>query len=127
MRGWSWARWASISMAIVILTGAFGAHGLKEILGDKELEWWRTAVRYQAWHSLGLFVVHFLSAGAPGRLLRAAGILFLVGIILFSGSLYAMSLTEIRVLGAVTPIGGLSWTVGWILLAVASTRSDVQS
>lgn len=127
MMGWTWARWGALSMAMVILTGAFGAHGLKNRLGPQALDWWGTAVQYQAWHSLGLFAVHFLERVKSGRHVRFAGILFMIGIVLFSGSLYVMSLTELRILGAVTPIGGLSWVVGWIFLAVASSRPDVQS
>ncbi len=127
MMGWTWARWGAVSMAMVILTGAFGAHGLKSRLEPEAIEWWKTAVQYQAWHSLGLFAVHFMARPTPNRPLQLSGFLFLLGIVLFSGSLYVMSLTQFRVLGAVTPIGGLSWVVGWILLAVASTRQDVQS
>ena len=114
-------------MALVILIGAFGAHGLKHSLDEQALGWWRTAVRYQAWHALGLFVVHFMARHDSRRLIHIVGVLFLVGTVLFSGSLYVMSLTQIRALGAVTPLGGLSWAAGWILLAVASRRPDVQS
>ena len=122
------SRWGASSLALVIVLGAFGAHGLKERLDPQAMDWWLTAVRYHAWHSLGLFAVQLSSRHTVRpRVLGVAGVLFLVGILLFSGSLYTMSLTGVKGLGAITPIGGLAWIVAWISLAVASSPAPMQS
>jgi uncharacterized membrane protein YgdD (TMEM256/DUF423 family) len=115
-------------MALVIVLGAFGAHGLKERLDPQAMDWWLTAVRYHAWHSLALFAVELSSRHTDRpRAIRVAGVLFLVGVLLFSGSLYTMSLTGLKGLGAITPVGGLAWIAGWISLAVASRPAPMQS
>jgi uncharacterized membrane protein YgdD (TMEM256/DUF423 family) len=113
---------ASLGFLAVAL-GAFGAHGLKARLGAladgaDRLEWWKTAAQYHLAHALALA----LAAGLFGdsRWGRAACVAFSLGIVLFSGSLYTMTLTGIRVLGAVTPFGGLAMMVGWALLGVAA-------
>ena len=103
-----------------VLIGAFGAHALNATLvANGRLDTFETGVRYQMYHALAILIVA-AAIGQLGsvRLLNAAGWSFTVGILLFSGSLYALSLSEIRVLGAVTPIGGLLFLLGWICLAV---------
>jgi uncharacterized membrane protein YgdD (TMEM256/DUF423 family) len=105
---------------MAVALGAFGAHGLKSRftgLADatQRLEWWQTAAHYQL--ALALAVAAFLAQQGAARV---AGVAFTLGIALFSGSLYAMTLTGIRVLGAVTPLGGLSLLVGWTAVVVGA-------
>ncbi len=111
----------SLNGLLAVGLGAFGAHGLKSRVSAELLAVWQTAVQYHLAHALGLLaigiLVHLLPAGA---LVRAAGWAFLIGIVLFSGSLYAMVLTGIRPLGAVTPFGGVAFLVGWGVLAAAA-------
>ena len=99
--------------------GAFGAHGLKARLTADMLAVWHTAVQYHAWHALGLLAVGLGGAHYDNAWMRAAGWLLLSGIALFSGSLYALALGAPRVLGAVTPAGGLAFILGWLAFAVA--------
>jgi len=109
----------SLLAGLSVALGAFGAHGLKSRLSSERLANFETGSRYQMYHSLAL-----LATGLVGSLwtanawILAAGILFLVGIILFSGSLYFLSLTDRRWLGAITPFGGLAWIAGWLCLAI---------
>ncbi|HZF96499.1 MAG TPA: DUF423 domain-containing protein [Allosphingosinicella sp.] len=100
-----------------VALGAFGAHGLKAMLGPVELGWWQTAVQYQMWHALAL-----VALGLSPFPARAAGWLFSAGILLFSGSLYLMALTGLRALGMVTPAGGLLLILGWAALGVAAVK-----
>jgi uncharacterized membrane protein YgdD (TMEM256/DUF423 family) len=97
--------------------GAFGAHALKQRLPEDLLAVFETAVRYQMYHALGLLAVAFAMNRWPGGNFQVAGWLLLFGIILFSGSLYALCLTGIRILGAITPFGGLCFLAGWAVLA----------
>ncbi|WP_293393452.1 DUF423 domain-containing protein [Nevskia sp.] len=103
--------------------GAFGAHALKARLTPDLLAIYRTAVEYQFWHALALMAVGLLAMSRPGPLLSASGWCFAFGILLFSGSLYALALSGVRVLGAITPIGGLLFLVGWVLLSVHAART----
>jgi uncharacterized membrane protein YgdD (TMEM256/DUF423 family) len=112
---------------LAVALGAFGAHGLKRSLaavadGAERLDWWRTASSYHLAHALALGLVALLVARSAGAALSVAGFAFLVGIALFSGSLYAMVLTGVRGLGAVTPFGGLAFLVGWAALGWAAIR-----
>ncbi|MCB9529958.1 MAG: DUF423 domain-containing protein [Myxococcales bacterium] len=117
----NWAATGAIAMAVAVAAGAFGAHGLRERLTPDALGWWQTAAQYHVYHALGLFAVAWAAgAGARPRPVFVAGVALLVGIVLFSGSLYAMALTGKRGLGVITPIGGLAWITGWIALAVAT-------
>ena len=100
-----------------VAAGAFGAHGLKQPLPTDLLLVFETAVRYQIYHAFGLIAVAFALDRWPGGNFHWAGGLLLAGIILFSGSLYALCLTGIRMLGAITPFGGLCFLAGWALLA----------
>lgn len=124
----SWATTGAIAMALAVATGAFGAHGLKDRLDPQALGWWQTAAQYHVYHALGLFAVAWAaSIGAGGRAIAIAGFGMIVGLVLFSGSLYTMALTGQRWLGAVTPLGGTAWIVAWIALAVATRGRSVAS
>ena len=105
-----------------VALGAFGAHGLRTRLSAEMLTVFETGVRYQMYHALAILIVALAAARLDGWLIRAAGWLFTVGIVLFSGSLYALALSGVTVLGAVTPIGGLAFLAAWACLAVAALR-----
>lgn len=107
----------ALNMFIAIACGAFGAHALKKILSADMLAIWHTAVQYQMAHALGLLLIVTLTPRLlPTTRLSKIGITFLFGIIVFSGSLYVLALTGIRWLGAITPIGGVAFLLGWGLL-----------
>ena len=110
--GYLGAALAGLSVA----AGAFGAHSLKEIISVDMLVVFETAVRYQMYHALALLVVG-MRQHVPVRGLGAAGWCFVAGIVLFSGSLYVVALTSIRWVGAITPLGGIAFLVGWTTLA----------
>jgi uncharacterized membrane protein YgdD (TMEM256/DUF423 family) len=116
---------AGILGGTAVAAGAFATHALRGSLSQRALELFETAARYQMIHALalGLVAMLLIQAGiqtvAP---LTAAGVAFLVGILIFSGSLYGLSLTEIRILGAITPLGGAAFLVGWFALAWAGWR-----
>lgn len=113
-----------ISAAVGVAAGAFGAHGLKNLLIPEMLAIYETAVRYQMYHAFGLIVVGFVEAQFRNAKIRLAGWSFVAGTILFSGSLYALTLTNMRWLGAVTPIGGVAFIAGWLLLAFSFLRRE---
>lgn len=98
--------------ALGIVLGAFGTHGLRDALGERQLGWWETAVQYQMWQAVGL-----VALGALPRRLGIPAAMIGGGALVFSGSLYAMALTDARWLGAVTPLGGLLMILGWLLAA----------
>lgn len=105
--------------------GAFGAHALKEILDDYGQGIWETAVQYQMFHATGLLVIGLLmSTKLLGNIkqLNIAGIFFNLGIVFFSGSLYVLAISGIKVLGAITPIGGVLFLAGWLLIIVAALK-----
>lgn len=108
---------AAVLLAVATVAGALGAHGLKSHWAAERLDVYDTAVRYQFYHSLGLLGVglalKFFDVGA----LRAAALLIVAGIVLFSGSLYALTLGAPRVIGAVTPVGGVALIAGWVVFA----------
>jgi uncharacterized membrane protein YgdD (TMEM256/DUF423 family) len=111
----------ALNAFIAVAAGAFGAHGLRARLSPESLDIWKTAAQYQMFHALGLFAVAWLcSRGAAAA--RPAGWLMLAGIIVFSGSLYLLSVTGLRWLGAVTPIGGLCFLASWLAAAWAAFR-----
>jgi uncharacterized membrane protein YgdD (TMEM256/DUF423 family) len=107
----------ALSAAIAVMLGAFAAHGLRSRLTPELASTFEVAVRYQMYHALGLFAVAWAAARWPGGSMSAAGILFIVGTLIFSGSLYLLVLTGQKWLGAITPLGGLAFIVGWLLLA----------
>ena len=114
---------AAILGATSVGAGAFGAHLLRDKLTARMLDVWQTAAQYQMYHALALLAVAWIVHQAPySRPATAAGWAFIAGVILFSGSLYTMALSGITILGAITPLGGLSLIIGWICLAVASAR-----
>jgi uncharacterized membrane protein YgdD (TMEM256/DUF423 family) len=100
--------------------GAFAAHGLRGRLSPEMLAIFETGVRYQMYHALALLVTAAVMARMGGWLVVTAGWCFTAGILIFSGSLYALALTGVTILGAITPIGGLAFLVGWACLAVAA-------
>jgi uncharacterized membrane protein YgdD (TMEM256/DUF423 family) len=105
-----------------VALGAFGAHALRGRLGPGDLAVFETGVRYQMYHAVALLAVAWAATRWPVGTVRVAGWLFVVGIVLFSGSLYALVLTGHRALGALTPFGGLAFLVGWALLAWTAFR-----
>lgn len=110
----------AINACLTVALGAFGAHALEGKIPQKYIETWQTGVQYQMFHALGLFVVAFVMDKLPQtNLITWSGWLMFIGILLFSGSLYVLSVTQIKVLGAITPLGGVSFIVAWILLMVA--------
>ena len=102
--------------------GAFGAHGLQHRLDAHGLQTFETGARYQMYHALAIGLAAFAIRGNAAAPARGAAILFLAGIVLFSGSLYALALTNARALAMITPFGGLAFLAGWIALAFAATR-----
>ncbi|GAB7057826.1 DUF423 domain-containing protein [Paenibacillus sp. YK5] len=118
----------SICALLSVALGAFGAHGLKEVLTPNMLANYQTGVQYQMMHSLGLIAIGLCASILPaGGHLRRAGWFMLIGIILFSGSLYVLSITGITALGAITPIGGIAFLLGWLFLALAAWKSPSES
>jgi len=113
---------AAILMFIGVAAGAFGAHGLKQMLSTDMLAIWQTAVTYQMVHGLGMLALGIMLQQQDNTLLRRAAWAMLIGVVIFSGSLYALALTGIRVLGAITPIGGLAFLTGWAMLAWAALK-----
>lgn len=115
---------AGINGFIAVSLGAFAAHGLKNALSPDLLATFQTGVQYHMYHALALLGIGVLSLHFPAQtLLKAAGFLFLAGIVLFSGSLYVLALSGIRWLGAITPLGGVAFLGGWALLAWSMLRS----
>lgn len=108
----------AINAAIAVAAGAFAAHGLRGRLEARALEVFETGARYHMYHALAII----LAALAATSGARTAGWLFQAGIVVFSGSLYALALTDIKILGAITPIGGLAFLAGWVWLAVSALR-----
>lgn len=115
-----WMAVGAVNAFISVAAGAFGAHALKQRLAPDLIAVFETGARYQMYHALGLWAVAFaLSQGRPAS---TAGWAMLAGIILFSGSLYALALSGVRALGAITPLGGLCFLLGWAILAWAVLR-----
>ena len=114
---------ASLSAMLAVTFGAFGAHALKGKLDDYALGVFETAVQYHFNHSLALLAVGILALSQPQTvLLKSSGWLFLFGILVFSGSLYLLSISGVRWLGAITPIGGLAFIAGWACLAATGWK-----
>lgn len=114
--------WAALLGALAVILGAFGAHKLKELVPPETVSTFQTGVTYQFYHVFALLAVGILYAHVPGPQLVWAGRLFLVGILLFSGSLYVLTLLKatdtvgLRGIGAITPVGGLAFIAGWVML-----------
>ncbi len=110
---------------LAVAFGAFGAHALKEILDDYSQGIWETAVQYQMFHATGLLVIGLLMSSklfGEVKQLNLAGIFFNFGIVFFSGSLYVLAISGIKVLGAITPIGGVLFLIGWILIILSGLK-----
>lgn len=113
----------AINAFLAVALGAFGAHGLEGKVELKYIEIWKTGVTYQMFHAIGiLFIGVLLGKLSATSLLNWSGWLMLIGIILFSGSLYALTLTKISILGAITPLGGVSFLAAWVLLIIAAVK-----
>lgn len=113
---------AAIFGGLSVGAGAFATHALREKLSERSLEIFETAARYQMYHALALVLVALLISRAefPQPLFVVAGWSFIIGVLIFSGSLYTLSLTNIKVLGAITPLGGAAFIAGWGALAIAA-------
>ena len=116
----------ALSGFLAVGAGAFGAHGLKARLTPDMLAVFETAVRYQMYHALALLAVAWAIGRWPGRATAAGGWCFVAGTVIFSGSLYALALTGVRGLGAITPVGGVLFLAGWLLLALAAWRGSAR-
>jgi uncharacterized membrane protein YgdD (TMEM256/DUF423 family) len=110
----------ALMAGIGVALGAFGAHGLRGRLSPEMLAVFETGVRYQMYHALALLAIAATLPRIEGRAVLIAGWSFVTGIVLFSGSLYALALSGVTTLGAITPLGGVAFLVGWIALAVAA-------
>ncbi len=115
--------WAALMAFLAVLMGAFGAHGLKSVLSAEMMTVYKTAVTYQMWHALGLGILAVLRMqDGESRLLRYSFYLMLLGIALFSGSLYVLTLFDLKALGIITPFGGTAFLIAWLLLMVYSVK-----
>ena len=113
---------AAILAGLSVAGGAFASHALKERLSERALEIFETGSKYQMYHALALLAIGLLLSRSEvaSTLLNTAGFAFIAGVVLFSGSLYALSLSGIKWLGAITPLGGVAFLVGWGCLAIAA-------
>lgn len=114
----------AISGFLSISFGAFGAHAIKQWMSADLMAIYQTAVSYQIYHSLGLILIALVYQQQQNTLIKTAGWLMLAGIIIFSGSLYALSLTDTRWLGAITPVGGILLLLAWLLLGLGVSKKD---
>ncbi|WP_425639311.1 DUF423 domain-containing protein [Algoriphagus yeomjeoni] len=126
MKGKQIIKTGAVFGMLAVGIGAFGAHGLKDILDETgRAETFETAVKYHFYHSLAIFLIGILALVKPTwHKLSTAAMLMVVGIIIFSGSLYFLSLTGITWLGAITPLGGVAFIAGWILIFLAASNKN---
>jgi uncharacterized membrane protein YgdD (TMEM256/DUF423 family) len=117
-----WLLIAAINGFLAVAAGAFGAHGLQHRLDAHGLQVFETGARYHMYHALAIGLAAFAMRGPASAPAQGAAVLFLAGIVLFSGSLYALALTNARALALITPVGGVAFLAGWIALAWAATR-----
>lgn len=122
----SWITVGAIFGGLSVALGAFAAHGLKDAWAShpERLAWFETGAKYQMYHALAIVLVGLLALHSPTWCTKLAGFAFSIGILLFSGSLYLLAATEVRVLGAITPFGGVAFLIGWGALAVAGTKAS---
>jgi uncharacterized membrane protein YgdD (TMEM256/DUF423 family) len=122
----------AINALVAVAAGAFGAHGLRERLAPRALEIFETGARYQMYHALAMVLCAVVATSSArnagpewsgGGFAATAGWIFQAGIVIFSGSLYALSLTDVKILGAITPLGGLAFLVGWAWLGWGALKS----
>ncbi len=124
MNAINWLRIGAIIGGLGVIAGAFGAHGLREFMNEKSLEVYETAAKYQMYHALALVAVGLTALHVrPTVWLNLSGWSFLIGTLIFSGTLYGLALSGIRWLGAITPIGGVGLIIGWFALAIACGSS----
>jgi uncharacterized membrane protein YgdD (TMEM256/DUF423 family) len=123
MAGRLWVILGSLSAFIGVAMGAFGAHGLAEHLEPRMLAVFNTGAQYQMYHALALVGLGIWAAKNPATSTSLPGWAFVVGTVLFSGSLYALAISGIKILGAITPLGGVSFLIGWLALAWAAWKS----
>lgn len=119
-----WLLLGAINGFLAVTFGAFGAHGLKASARATDLSAFETGAQYHMYHALALLAVAWVAAQAPTTLTTAAGWVFCIGILLFSGSLYYLGITGSRSLVLLTPLGGIAFLIGWLCLAVAAYRLD---
>ena len=112
-----WIAISALNLALAVMLGAFGAHGLKAHATEVQLAWWQTATDYFFYHALGLLTLAILTRVIPQLPIKASFLLIQIGIVFFCGSLYVMALGLPRILGAITPIGGALMIAGWLVLA----------
>ena len=112
----TWIIAGSFFAALAVIFGAFGAHGLKSKVSPEDLIIFETGVRYQMYHALGLVLLGLLGMSTSFTISQLPALFFVIGIIIFSGTLYLIPLTGIRWLGAITPIGGIAFIAGWFIL-----------
>lgn len=117
---------AAVSGMTAVMLGAFGAHALKKIITPDMLDVFKTGVQYHFYHTFALLAVGILMHFGETKALKASANLFLTGIILFSGSLYALALTGIKALGIITPFGGVAFIAGWVLLVAAYPTKSIK-
>ena len=122
------SRWVIVTGSglalLAVILGAFAAHGLKAVLDTQQLALFETASRYQMYHALALLVIGVMSTNSQfsQSLLKFAALAFILGIILFSGSLYLLALVDISWFGAITPLGGIALLSGWLVIMVAALK-----
>lgn len=109
---------AALSGLLAVALGAFGAHGLKAIISPEMLEVYKTGVQYQFYHTFALLAVGILMNFNQSKALKWSAYFFMIGMILFSGSLYIMAISGVKALGMITPFGGITWIAAWLLLFV---------
>jgi uncharacterized membrane protein YgdD (TMEM256/DUF423 family) len=119
-----WLLIAALMGGLAVVMGAFAAHGLQSLLSARMLAVFETAARYQMYHALAIAMAAFAMRGGAARFAHWAALLFLAGIVLFSGSLYLLAFTGMTSLGMITPLGGLSFIAGWTALALAALKLD---
>ena len=112
----------AINGFLAVALGAFGAHGLEGKISDHYLNVWQKAVQYQMFHAGGLLVIGLLGLKISGSMINWSGWLMFIGILLFSGSLYILAVSGIKVLGAITPLGGVAFLVAWVLMIIATYK-----
>lgn len=112
----------TLSAGLSVAAGAFGAHALRDKVEPRLLEVFETGARYQMYHALAIIAVGLIASRWPSGLVSSAGWLFVAGTVFFTGSLYAMTFTGVRALGAITPIGGVCFIAGWVCLALAAAK-----
>ena len=114
----------AISGMTAVMLGAFGTHSLKKIISPEMLEVYKTGVQYQFYHTFALLMVGVLMQFKSSKSLNWSAYLFIAGIVLFSGSLYALAISDIKILGAITPVGGVAFIAGWVLLAIHVSKKE---